>query len=104
MSNEKTYRRECQQSIVLVRDGKRINLTTGQKFTFTQSEYDELMERAPGSISAKGTIDLDSGDVDLKKVETEQSSNQTNPPSDDLNKEATTKAAPKKTANQSDEL
>ena len=82
MSKEKTYVRECQQSITLMRDGKRVELTTGQKFAFNQEEYDQLMESNPGAVSAKGTVDLDSGDVDLKKVEGKQTESQTNPPAD----------------------
>lgn len=80
MSKEKTYLRECQQSLTLQRDGKRIELTTGQKFEFNQAEYDNIMKSAPNAVSAKGTVDLDSGDVDLKKLETEQVGNQVNAP------------------------
>lgn len=103
----KTYKRECKQSITLVRDGKRIELTTGQKFEFTQAEYDGIMESSPNALSAEATVDLDSGDVDLKKVEDKQAGNQTNPPADTPTGDdaAGKKAAPKKkTAATDDEL
>lgn len=101
MSKDKTYRRECQQSITLMRDGKRVELTTGQVFDFNQDEYDNLMASAPGAISSKSTVDLDTGDVDLKKVEGGQKANQTNPPADPA--DAAKKAAGKK-ATKDDEL
>jgi hypothetical protein len=62
-------KREVVQSIVLGRGTERIQLTTGQVFDFTDEELDELAQANPGAISKHTTIDLDVGDVDLKKVD-----------------------------------
>lgn len=61
-------KREVIQSIVLGRGTERIHLTTGQVFDFTDEELAELNAANPGAISKHTTIDLDAGDVDLKKV------------------------------------
>lgn len=65
---EKTYTREVINSITLGRDGKRIELTTGMMFEFTEEEYKEIMKSNPSAVSSKVTVDLDSGDVDPSKV------------------------------------
>lgn len=62
-------KREVIQSITLGRGTERIHLTTGQVFDFTDEELDELMQANPGAISKHTTIDLDAGDVDLKKLD-----------------------------------
>ena len=80
MAKEKTFRRECQQSITLVRNGKRVSLTTGQVFDFTEDEYNDVMSSSPSALSATSTVDLDTGDVDLKKVENVQAGNQSTAP------------------------
>lgn len=64
-----TYTREVVQSITLGRDGKRISLTTGQVFDFTKEEYDQIMKSNPKAISAKVTVDLDTGDADPSKLD-----------------------------------
>lgn len=64
----KTFKREVLQSVIVGRGTERFNLTTGQMFDFTEEELKQL---PPGCVSAKTTVDLDAGDVDLKSVETE---------------------------------
>jgi hypothetical protein len=69
MSEQKTYTREVVQSISLGRDGKRINLTTGQVFEFNEDEYQQIMKSNPKAISAMVTVDLDAGDADPSKAD-----------------------------------
>lgn len=74
----KTFRREVLQSVVVGRGPERHYLSTGQVFDFTEEELKQL---PAGAVSTKTTVDLDSGDVNLKEVETQGSANQTNAPS-----------------------
>jgi len=90
MSTPKTYTREVINSITLGRDGKRITLSTGQVFDFTQEEYDQIMKSSPTSISSKVTVDLDSGDADPSKLGDDAASAAV--------KAAASKTAPAKTA------
>ena len=63
----KMITREVVESVILYRDGKRIVLTTGQKFSFTEDECAQITKMSPKALSAKSLVDLDSGDADLTK-------------------------------------
>jgi hypothetical protein len=64
----KMITREVVESVTLVRDGKRICLTTGQKFDFTEEEVEQITNASPKALSSKSVVDLDSGEVDLTKT------------------------------------
>lgn len=64
----KMITREVVESVTLVRDGKRICLTTGQKFDFTEDEVEQITTASPKALSNKSVVDLDSGEVDLTKT------------------------------------
>jgi len=63
----KMITREVVESVILYRDGKRVILTTGQKFSFTEDECAQITKMSPKALSAKSLVDLDSGDADLTK-------------------------------------
>lgn len=64
----KMITREVVESITLVREGgKRISLSTGQKFDFTEAEVEQINAASPKALSATSVVDLDTGDADLKK-------------------------------------
>lgn len=81
MSKEQMIRREVVGSITLVRDGKRIELTTGQKFDFTKDELEQIEAADPKAVSAKSIVDLDD-EASTLKVDDEKPSkaNQTKAP------------------------
>ncbi len=72
--------REVVEGLVLGRGDKRIKLTTGMKFPFTQEELDEIKKSAPNSISNKMVVDMDGGDADPSLREVVQTINQTAQP------------------------
>jgi hypothetical protein len=63
----KMIKREVVESVTLVRDGKRVCLSTGQKFDFTEEEVEQINAASPKALSATSVVDLDTGDADLKK-------------------------------------
>lgn len=82
MSEEKSLiTREVVGSVTLVRDGKRIELTTGQKFGFTKEELDQIETADPKAVSSKSIVDLDD-EASALKVDDERplKANQTNAP------------------------
>ena len=59
MSEQKMITREVVGSVILVRDGKRYELTTGQKFKFTEEEIEQINAADPKALSATSIVSLD---------------------------------------------
>ena len=78
--NTEYFMREVVESITLGRGDKRIKLTTGMKFGFTQEELEQLKASSPNAVSSKTIVDLDSADADLSLREIVQQPNQKNSP------------------------
>lgn len=98
--NQETFTREVVESITLGRDGKRVKLTTGMKFDFTQEELDAIKASSPNAISSKMIVDMDSADADLSLREIVQQPNQTSQPTGkgSHDKDAVAAPAPKTAA------
>ncbi len=87
-------KREVVQSITLGRgiktveiDGKKVErpkelfkLKPGQVFDFTKEELAEIEAANPNALSKTTTVNLDDGDVDLKKVSPALAKNQKSSP------------------------
>lgn len=88
-------KREVVQSIILSRgvvkskDAKgkevqtakeRIVLQPGQVFDFSEAELADIMASNPNAISTTTTVDLSAGEVDLTKLNTQLSPNETGAP------------------------
>lgn len=60
MSQQKMITREVVGSVTLMReDGKRHELTTGQKFDFTEEEVRQINAADPKALSATSIVSLD---------------------------------------------
>lgn len=81
MSKEQMIRREVVGSVILVRDGKRTELTTGQKFDFTKTELEQIEAADPKAVSSQSIVDLDD-EASTLKVDDEKpaKANQTKAP------------------------
>lgn len=66
MSEQKMITREVVGSVTLVRDGKRHELTTGQKFEFTEEEVQQINAADPKALSATSIVSLDDEASTLK--------------------------------------
>lgn len=81
MSAQKLFTREVVASVTLHRDGKRIELTTGQKYDFTAEELKDIEAADPRALSKTSIVDLDD-EASTLKVDDEAAAkaNQTNAP------------------------
>lgn len=65
-TKEKMITREVVGSVILVRDGVRHELSTGQKFDFTKEELDQITAADPKALSATSIVSLDDESSTLK--------------------------------------
>lgn len=55
--------RKANQTVILIRDKKRVTVNPGEVFDFTETEVEELTASNPDLLSAEATVDLSQGDA-----------------------------------------